>query len=328
MFKASGEAHKFGQGKFLFWAGLFWAVFLGSLFYPSLVEAQEKVKAQGRPGVNLSEEILEATEEAEEASVSAEEKEKLEKLKKEDVTKPEPIEEKKDIFILFDQRPVDNLNISNFLAYGVQFAVKAGVPANTVVLILLLPILGTMIVFFRHVIGLPGLGLLVPIALSITWVATGITAGMLLLATIILASIVGRFILSPLRIMHLPKLVLSILIVSIMVFASLTISAAAGILAVRQLSIFPVLLLILLSEEIMKLQLRRSLRSTLFITLITFGLGLLGVGILSSQWLRNLFLLYPEFILFLIPLNLIIGRYFGLRVSEYFRFSFLLEQER
>ena len=95
----------------------------------------------------------------------------------------------------------------------------------------------------------------------------------------------------------------------------------AGILVVRQLSIFPVLLLILLSEQIISVQIERSFQEMLVITLVTFALGVVGFVVLSAQIIRNTFLLYPELIFLLIPINILIGRYFGLRLLEFFRFT-------
>jgi hypothetical protein len=245
----------------------------------------------------------------------------LNQIKKDDITKPEEDAEKQEVLKLFTQRPATHLTYTNFIAYFIQYSVKIGVPANTIILILLLPLLASIVAFFRHVVGLPSLGMLVPVALSITLVATGITAGVILLAAILIATFLSRLILKRIRIMQLPKSALSIFILSIFIIISLSFSASIGILTVKQLSIFPVLLLILLSEQIVSLQLERSLTETILITTVTLFIGVLGFAILSSQMLQDTVLLYPETVLFLIPLNLAIGRYFGLRITEYFRFS-------
>ena len=267
---------------------------------------------------NLEDEL--ATDSAN-SSPSAEEVEALKKITEEDVTRPEEPASRDEILVLFEKRPAANLTPFNFDAFFVQESVKAGVPSRTIILILLLPMLATIIAFIRHVVGLPSIGLLVPIALSITLLSTGITAGLILLASIILGSTFARLILKRLRIMQLPKMALSMFIVSIIIFAAITASAMAGILVVRQLSIFPVLLLILLSEQIISVQIERSFQEMLVITLVTFALGVVGFVVLSAQMIRNTFLLYPELIFLLIPINILIGRYFGLRLLEFFRFT-------
>jgi len=295
---------------------------------PTLTAQEATLSAEALAERRLELALNEATQAAKEASLSAEEAKKLKVIKGGDVTQPEQPDEKVEVFALFVQRPAKNLTPTNFMAYAVQYSVRKGVPANTIVLILLLPFLATIISFLRHVVGLPGFELLVPIALAITFVATGLSAGLLILSAILLATFVSRWVLGPVRIMHLPKVALSQLVVAAFVFGILTISAANGILVVRQLSIFPILLLILLSEQIVRLQLERSLRDTLYTTGVTLILSTIGFWILSSQMLRNFVLLYPEVALLLIPINIAIGRYFGLRLTEYFRFGALQEKRR
>ena len=267
-----------------------------------------------------------ASESARLASPSAEELEKLTALKKEDITKPEEIEDKSGIFEVFAKRPANRPTITNFFAFTVQSAVRAGVPANTIILILLLPFLATVIVLFRYIIGLPSLGILFPIALSITLLATGITIGASLLVTIVLASVVAQMLLKKIRIMHMPKLALSILMVSIFVFATMVVGVSYGQLTVRNLSIFPVLLLILLSERIVAIQLERKWFETILIAGTSIGLGIGGYYILSWKMLQNFIILYPEAIFLLIPFNIVIGRYFGLRITEIFRFKDIPER--
>lgn len=257
------------------------------------------------------------------ASESAKEAEEIARIQQQDVTRPEGPEDDQAL-LLFKQRPATELSPTNIMAFLVQASVESGVPSRTVILILLLPMLATIIAFIRHVIGLPSIGMLVPVALSITLLSTGITAGLILLATIIFGSTVARILLKRLRIMQLPKMAFSMFIVSFFLFLVLTVSAMGGILVVKQLSIFPVLLLILLSEQIISVQQERSAQEMIIISMVTFAIGILGFLLLSSIYLRNTVLLYPEFTLLLIPLNIIIGRYFGLRLMEYFRFSSIM----
>ncbi|HSW96470.1 MAG TPA: 7TM domain-containing protein [Candidatus Saccharimonadales bacterium] len=237
-----------------------------------------------------------------------------------DVTKPDTSLDQQIITTLFIKRPATKLTIFNFFAYFVQYAVRIGVPANTIVLILLLPLLATIVAFVRHVIGLPSLGMLVAVSFSITFLTIGIAAGMILLGAIVLASTFARVILKKVRIMQLPKMVLSILVVAIFVLIALVVSGTYGLITVKDLSIFPVLLLILLGERVVALQLERNLREVISITFITLVLGIMGFFLLAYVPLRNTVLLYPESILLLIPINIAVGRYFGLRLVEYYRF--------
>lgn len=238
-----------------------------------------------------------------------------------DLTSPEQRRAQEEFLILYQKRPINEPDVINIGGFVVQYAVRNGVPVNTIILILLLPALATLFVFFRQIIGIPTLELLVPIALSITLIATGLKIGIILLAAILLASIISRFVLRRLRIMQLPKMALSMLLVSIFVFLALVATASFALLPVNRLGFMPVLLLILLSDKIVALQLARGSRPAITITVFTLILAAIGYSILTFEPLRSYILLWPEAILVLIPLNIIIGRYFGLRLTEYHRFQ-------
>src|SRR3972149_3353874 len=126
---------------------------------------------------NVSPTLFVATDSSELATPSAEQKKELEKIKEEDLTKPEEEKAKKEFLVLFSKRQINEPGLTDFMGFFVQYAVKNGVPGNTIILILLLPFLATLVVFVRNILGFPTLEMLVPIALAITLVATGPEAG-------------------------------------------------------------------------------------------------------------------------------------------------------
>lgn len=240
---------------------------------------------------------------------------------KKSVTEPEEEQQKKEVFKLLNQRTSGEINYTNLLPHAVLYAVKAGVPANTITLILLLPLLATIIVSFRYIIGLSGIGLLVPIALSLTLLGTGVTPGFILLTAILLSSFFSKFVLKRIRIMQMPKMALSMFMVAIFLVVTITASAVFGVFDASRISIFPILLLLILSDRIVALFMEREMHETILTTAVTLLLGVLGFLLLSLDYLRSLVLLYPELIFLLIPINILIGRYFGLRVTEYIKFQ-------
>lgn len=242
---------------------------------------------------------------------------------KQDLTQPEGQLEKDEIQLVFERRPVKEPSVLGFFAYWVQKAVALGIPANTIVLIFLVPIIATLVTFVRVIIGLPSLEMLVPIVLSFAFVAVGVSLGIIILAAVILASFVSRALLRRVPIMFFPKRSLSHVFLAFFVFAALTVAIIFDIPSIRELSIFPVLILTILGDSIVSVQLRKSYRETLIITTVTLCLGLAGYSLATSLAVRDLIILWPELVLLTIPINLALGRYFGLRLTELFRFRTL-----
>jgi len=238
-----------------------------------------------------------------------------------DLTQPEELPEKTAILSLFESRPVNEPGIFNIMAYWVQEAVRVGIPANTIFLILLTPFLAFFVSFVRVVIGLPTLDMLVPIALAFALVAVGITVGLLVLAAILIASYLSKVSLSKVRIMFYPKRSLSMIFLALAVFAALTLGVVLEFEQILSVSIFPILVLMLLGDMIVSVQLHKSSAETFVITGTTIFIGLVGYVTATSTTIQNMVILYPEIILLVIPANIIIGRYFGLRVLEVFRFN-------
>jgi len=237
------------------------------------------------------------------------------------ITEPEELNEKVAIISLFESRLVTEPNGLNIFAYWVQEAVRMGIPANTIFLILLTPILALLVSFTRVVVGLPTLDMLVPIALAFAFVSVGITIGMFVLLAIILASFVAKRSLSSLKIMFYPKRSLSMLFLAIAVFGALTIGVVLELDRVLSVSIFPILILMLLGDLIVSVQLHKSSGETLLITGTTVALGLAGYIAATSLVIQDTLILYPEIVLLVIPLNILVGRYFGLRILELLRFN-------
>ncbi len=240
-----------------------------------------------------------------------------------DLTKPESDPAKEEIRALFAERTLGSLNPVNAFAYWVRYAIDLGIPANTIVLILLVPIIATLVAFTRTILGLPALDMFVPSALAYAFVAVGIVPGVIIIASVLLASYISRLLLAEAPLMIFPKRSLSHLILALSVLGALTLALATGFTSVKDLSIFPIIILVLLGDAVVAVQLRKSLRETAIVVSVTIVLGLVGYWLATSLAMRDALLLWPEALLLTIPINIALGRYFGLRVAEVLRFRTL-----
>ena len=99
-----------------------------------------------------------------------------------------------------------------------------------------------------------------------------------------------------------------------------------GFKGVADISIFPILIVILLVENFIEVLIGKSRREAWQMTWQTLLVAILGYFLLNWQFLQFLVLLNPEMVLFLVLLvNISIGRYSGLRLLEYRRFRSLIK---
>jgi len=219
----------------------------------------------------------------------------------------------------------------NPIKYAIRGATAAGVPPNTIVLLLLLPIVAFVIAFTRNVIGIRGFGIFLPAALSVALIATGPVIGIGLFLTIVAVSTATRLVLRRLRLklQYLPRMALILWAVAIGVLGVLFAAPAVEFPDLANVSIFAVLILILLAEDFIRVQLGKSARTAISLTFETLILALVSYMFLTFAPLREYVLLNPEIsLLGTAVADLLLGKYTGLRVMEFYRFRKLINSNK
>jgi hypothetical protein len=215
----------------------------------------------------------------------------------------------------------------NPVKYAIRGAVAAGVPANTIVLLLLLPIVAFVIAFSRNVVGIRGFGIFLPAALSVVFVATGPFVGIGLFLAIVTVSTVARMILRRLKLQlqYLPRMAFILWVVVFGVLGILFLAPVLKFPDLANVSIFAVLVLVLLAEDFIRVQLGKSIKTAVTLSFDTLILALLSFIFLTLKPIQGFVLLNPEVSLILVAVvDLMLGRYTGLRVLEFYRFRKLI----
>jgi len=216
---------------------------------------------------------------------------------------------------------------SNPLKYAIRNAVNAGVPANTIVLLLLMPVVAAIIAAGRHVVGLRGFGIFLPAALAIVFLAVGPVIGLMLFVVIISVSTFVRVAIRrmKLRLQYLPRMAFILWFVVLGVLVTLFAAPLLQVPGFTSVSIFPVLILVLLSEDFTRAQLGKNARTAINLTTETLILALVSYIFLTMETLRQFALLRPELLLLsVLVFDYVVGKFVGLRFREYWRFRKML----
>jgi uncharacterized membrane protein len=210
----------------------------------------------------------------------------------------------------------------NSISFLISEAVKRGVPENTVVLLLLLPLVATLASFLHYVGGLSGYGIFTPTMMAVAFLATGVSGGLALFAVILAITSLSNIILKKMKLHFWPARSITLLFVSLGTFGVMALSAYLKVFDVSKISIFPILFMILLTEEFVRTQLIKSRKEAMRLTVGTLILA--GVGAISMEikGVQELVLKYPEMVILLvIVINVIVGSYGGIRLTEIKRFK-------
>ncbi len=210
---------------------------------------------------------------------------------------------------------------TNFLKIAIKMAVDKGVSPNTTVLLFLFPLVAALVAFSRQVVGVNGFGIITPALLSVAFLSTGGVVGLVLLVFIMGAANLGTIVIKKIRVPYLPKLAILIWLISMAVLSLLLLSPVIGLERLMNVGIFPIMLFVLLAETFIEAQITRSYATSTWMTMETVVLALIAYKIMSAPWIQSQVLLNPEVSAILIlVIDLVIGRYKGLRLSEIWRF--------
>lgn len=212
------------------------------------------------------------------------------------------------------------VGIWNFISYLVNFMIAKGIPSNTIVLLLMLPVIATIIAFLKQVVGITTFGLYTPAIITLSFLALGLKFGLSILIIIILTGAVLRIALEHVRLLHIPKVAIIFTISTLIILLMLAFGTYVGISQLASIAVFPMLIMTTLAEKFVSAQSGKGVYAAILLMLETTFVSLICYWVVEWQYLQNLMLSYPEIILLLILINLGLGRWTGLRFFEYVRF--------
>lgn len=217
--------------------------------------------------------------------------------------------------------------LSGTFSMGVDFALRSGVPEKTMILILALPLVVTLVSFSRQVIGFRVFGIYLPSILTIVFLDIGIRYGLILFIAIITIGTLMRFILQKYRLLYLPRMAVTLSVISIGMALFLVSAGYFDFIHIAQAAVFSMLLMIILAEKFIEAEIEKGLSETVKLTLETLLISVGAALLVRWPFLQNFLLLHPESILAMIVFNLAIGRWTGLRLREYVRFNEVINRQ-
>lgn len=257
---------------------------------------------------------------------SAEVQQLIQQRKDEDITDPEG-KTKDKLVAYLENHPPGPLTWNNFLQHAIRSAVSAGVPANVVVIVLLFPLIAALIAASRHVIGLRGFGIYIPAVLSVALVSTGIIEGLLIFVAIVATALLTRKYLKKTALSYLPRTALLLWTVSLGILGLLLAAPYFSLVTLMSVNIFPILILVLLSENFLDALLKTKPADATALTVETLALGFISSLILQLEMVQQFALLEPELLIIGIALfNVLVGKFAGLRLTEFLRFRSIIEE--
>ena len=201
---------------------------------------------------------------------------------------------------------------------------KSGIPLDLLKIIILLP-LGTLIVaIFRNVIGIKTFGIFLPALIAISVSSTGYVNGMLSFLLVIIVVSLLHFPLEKMGILYTPKLVIMLVAVVSLFLTISMLGISIQESSFAYITLFPVVVVTITAERFARAIIEEGYWHAIQLTFQTLLVTSFAYLAMNSRTMEAVFLAFPELFLVVVGLMLLLGRWIGLRLSEYRRFKWMI----
>ena len=204
----------------------------------------------------------------------------------------------------------------------------SGIYIYALIVLGIVPIIATLVSFARHVIGFNGFSVFVTIITTIAFLELGFLAGLLIGSLIFASTIFARGILARFRFHYFVRISFVYTAVCFLVFFVIALlSIFLDFKILETTALFPTILLITLIEDYYNTTIREGEKRTTLMYGETLVISSVSYFLITSKFFSEFVLNNVWILLLLFPINLFIATYQGLRLSEFYRFKSVIQNE-
>ena len=190
-------------------------------------------------------------------------------------------------------------------------------------LLLMLPVGALMVASFRNLIGVSTFGIFMPILLALAFRETHLLWGFFYLTLLVGVGVVVRWALNRLKLLMIPRLATVLTLIVSMMIGLIMLGSRIGVHSALSVGLFPMVIMTTAVERFFVLQSEDSTTAALKESLTTALVASCGFLLFHWDWLRRVLFVYPELLLVVVAMLLLLGRYSGYRLMELRRFRWL-----
>ncbi len=187
--------------------------------------------------------------------------------------------------------------------------------------VLLLMPLGALIVsFLRQVIGVKTFGTFMPVLVALAFRETGLGFGIIFFSTLIFVGLTLRSYLKNLQLLLVPRLSTVLTVVVMIIMLGMILFKDSDIPLGVSVALFPVVIVTMFIERMSLVWEERGARNALTACAGSLVVSCLVYIIIINPIVRHAMFTFPELLLVIFGCCLMLGRYNGYKLTEYYRF--------
>ncbi len=187
--------------------------------------------------------------------------------------------------------------------------------------ILLVPMGVLVVVVLRILVGIRTMGTFMPVLFALTFIQTTLLSGLIMFFLIVFSGLFIRFYLSKLRLLLVARISAVIIVVIGIMSAMSIVSYKLGISQVLTVTFFPMIILSWTIERMSILWEEEGGREVFVQGGGSLIAAVLAYFAMNNETVAYLFFSFPELLLVVLAIIILIGRYTGYRLTELFRFA-------
>lgn len=189
-------------------------------------------------------------------------------------------------------------------------------------ILLLIPLGALACIIVKQIVGIKTFGTFMPVLLAMAFRETTLVSGLLLFSILIGVGIIFRGLFDKMRLLTVPRLG-AVLTVTVLCVFFLALSLDGLGFAASGLSLFPLVILTMMIERISVTLDEAGVKHTATVTLSTLFVASVCYLVIVLPSIEHIFTTFPELLLIIMGLMLLVGRYNGYKLTEYYRFKAL-----
>lgn len=187
--------------------------------------------------------------------------------------------------------------------------------------LIMIPLGALIILLLRTFVGIKTFGTFMPVLIALAFRETTLASGLVLFSLVVSLGLLVRFYLEQLKLLLIPRLA-TVLVVVVLLFLVISIlSHHLGIESGLSMALFPMVIITMTIERMSIVWEERNPWEAIQQGLGSLLAASLAYFAMENHFAQHLFFVFPELLLLLMAVMLLMGRYRGYRISEIYRFE-------
>lgn len=192
--------------------------------------------------------------------------------------------------------------------------------------LLLIPVGAFIMLLLRNLVGIKTYGTFMPVLVALAFRDTGVLAGIILFVSVVGSGLLVRFYLERLRLLLVPRLTAVLIVVVLLMALVSVISNRLDIEVGLSIALFPMVIMAMTIERMSVAWEERGAGHALKEAVGTLVIAGFAALVMTWDRLEHIVFVFPELLLVLLGITLVLGRYSGYRLTELFRFRALARE--